>query len=73
MGVVIKAFRTPLGCYVYDRGSHTIIRVPETQYPLFLKLEAGKADGETADILEEYRAKGGTQGSEDHAPADTKL
>lgn len=58
MGVVIKAFRTPLGCYVYDRGSHTIIRVPETQYPLFLKLEAGKADGETADILEEYRAKG---------------
>lgn len=58
MGVVIKAFRTPLGCYVYDRSSNMIVKVAEEEYPVFLKLEAGKEDEETADLLEAYRVKG---------------
>ena len=58
MGVVIKTFQTPLGCYVYDRSSNIIIRVEEDEYPAFQKLENGKEDDETAALLAKYRGQG---------------
>lgn len=58
MGVVIKTFQTPLGCYVYDRSSNMIIRVEEDEYPAFQKLENGKEDDETAALLAKYRGQG---------------
>lgn len=58
MGVVIKAFRTPLGYYVYDRSSNMIVKVEKEEYPVVLKLEAGREDEETAELLKAYRAKG---------------
>lgn len=58
MSVVIKTFQTPLGCYVYDRGSNTIIRVDEGDYAAFCKLENGTEDEETMRLVEKYRAQG---------------
>lgn len=58
MQIVIKTFRTPFGCYVYDRSSNTIIRVEEEEYQTFLDLERGKEDEHVQHLIQKYQAYG---------------
>ena len=56
--VVIKTFKTPLGYYVYDRETNSLLSVDEGAYYAFERIASGNDTEEDRKILSQYQKKG---------------
>ena len=58
MSVIIKTFTTPGGKYVYDRSTHKLLSIPDDEYPVFTRIEAGNPNETDLEILKRYQDHG---------------
>ena len=58
MSVIVKTFRTPVGNYVYDRGTNSILAVNDAEFAALKRVEAEESTDDDWKLLQRYVAQG---------------